>query len=260
MSSLLADFEREREAITKLLQPDCQERILLFSGESGIGKTQLLKFCLGKIQDPKRKIQIDLKGGIHGITEIFSRSALDLKWDRENLFIRTVTNPQPEPRIQVNENSLAGINNSISVYLNVDRLADREQRRSELTEAWFGELAALRYPILIVMDTFEQATTEVKNWIGGPFLARVARLEQLRVVIAGQQVPDANSIEWGHCCASYSLSGVPDARHWLPVVQAMQRRVPFADPLSALGGICAALKGRPNAIMQFLETLPLAEL
>lgn len=103
------------------------------------------------------------------------------------------------------------------------------------------------------MDTFESATAEVAEWISGPLLARVANTPPVRVVVAGQQVPDENNIEWCQCCAVYDLRGVREARYWMPVVQSLGRRVPSEDYLA---GICDALKGQPLAIMIQIQTFP----
>lgn len=256
MDLLLADFERERQAFASLLQPDCRKRILLLAGESGAGKTTLLTYCLAQMPQQMLHVPIQLRGSVVGVAEIFYRSGNGLGWDRLPRFTRQVADLQSGPHVQVDGNFISGINNSIDIVLQADRLSDRQQRRAELTEAWFEDLKALDCPALIALDTYEQAATEVKAWVDGPFLARVARLEKLRVLVAGQEVPEANNIEWGHCCETYSLFGVPEARHWLPVLQAMRRHIPFDDPLPWLAGVCAAFKGRPKDIRQFLEGLP----
>jgi hypothetical protein len=60
------------------------------------------------------------------------------------------------------------------------------------------------------MDTYEDATTDVQQWISGPFLARTAMVNQVRVLIAGQSVPDSNNIEWGQCSTTtkYAIFGI----------------------------------------------------
>jgi hypothetical protein len=103
-------------------------------------------------------------------------------------------------------------------------------------------LQNLKHPVLLVMDTFEKAETAVKLWVTGPLLARIARLPSLRIVLAGQEVPDADSIEWGDYCH--------------PVVEALGKIIPVRDPESWLAGVCHAHKGRPLEIMQSIQSLP----
>jgi len=259
MAAPLANFDRERRAFAELCESDCRKCILLFQGESGTGKTSLITYCLASLPEGVQHLAIQLRSSAVSVAEIFYRSGTCLGWQHLSHFRRQVDEMQEGARIQVDHNTLSGINNSIRVALQADNLSDREQRRAALTDAWFEDVKSLECPTLVALDTYEQATTEVQEWIGGPFLARVARTSGLRALIAGQSVPTANNIEWGHCCESYSLFGVPEAKHWLPVARAMKRRLPLGDPLTWLAGVCAALKGRPKEIMQFLEALPSLE-
>jgi hypothetical protein len=152
---------------------------------------------------------------------------------------------------------MRGDSNSIRVALQAESPADQEHRRAALTDAWFQDLRAFDHPVLMVLDTYEQATDAVTGWIDGPFLSRVAQARPLRVLLAGQKVPDINNIEWGHCCASHELLGVPDAEYWWPIVEAMNRRIDDVDdPKSWLVGVCHSFRGRPKEIMQIIEGLP----
>jgi hypothetical protein len=69
-------------------------------------------------------------------------------------------------------------------------------------------------------------------------------------------VPNPHNIEWGHCCTHHELYGVPEAAHWLPVVEALGRTIPVDNPRDWLAGVCHALGGAPDAIMQVIQGLP----
>lgn len=258
-TSPLADYEREQAAFADLLQPRCAHRILLLQGDSGTGKTTLLSTCLERVPEHVTKIPINLQGSVVGVAEIFFRVGWILGWDRLSRFTRQVAELQGLPRVQIDNNWISGINNSISVALRAENPADQEHRRAALTEAWFEDLRELTSPVLMALDTYEQAPEETARWIGGPFLARAVQTESLRVLVAGQKVPDANTIEWGHCCTTYQLFGVPEARHWLPIVLAMNKEIPIRDPETWLAGVCYALHGNPNDIMQIISGLPRRE-
>jgi hypothetical protein len=259
MTTPLADYVAQRQAFLALFEPDCDCRILLVHGESGSGKTTFLEHCREQTPSHIPCLPIELRRSAVGVPEFFSRSGRWLGWSRMSHFKRRVTELSGAPLVQVGDNVLAGMNNSINIALHADTLADREERRSALTDAWFDDLDAVGQPALVVFDTYEQATSEVKDWLSGPFLARVAQVKPLRVVVAGQEVPESHTIEWGHCCDTQELLGVTEARHWLPVVRALGRRIAVESPESWLAGVCHVLKGRPGEIMKVIRDLPRAE-
>lgn len=259
MSTPLADYDAERRAFEALLNPDCGRRILMFRGTSGSGKTSLINHCIHRATGTIPLIPIQLRGSVVSIAEIFYRSGGRLGWERLDNFTNQVADLEGAPEIKIDRNWLAGINNRISIALHAQDQVGREHRRVALTEAWFEDMKDFQQPVLFVLDTFEQGTTEVQDWISGPFLARAAQIAQMRILVAGQIVPDENNIEWGNCCVTHELFGVPEAQHWLPVVEAMNRYVPVNDPLSWLAGVCHTLKGRPKDIMQIIEGLPSRE-
>jgi hypothetical protein len=107
-----------------------------------------------------------------------------------------------------------------------------------------------------MFDTFDDATTEMGAWITGLFLSRVTRTPNVRVVIAAREVPDPNNIDWGDASVKEELRGVPDASDWLPVLQALKRRIDADDPKSYLKAICEVNRGNPDAIRKWLDALP----
>jgi len=258
MATLLANYNEELNYFRRLFEADCRNRILFFRGESGVGKTSLLSVCLQEIKAQAHQlvhIPIQLRNSSVTVSEIFYRCGEYIGWPRLNQFRKEVSAFQETSVVNIQENRMLG-QNQIEVALYAENPADRAHRQAALTNAWFSDLKAVPSPILVILDTYEDATTEVKEWIDGPFLARVARTPNLRVLLAGQKVPDSNNIEWGHCCQKRDLFGVHQASHWMPVIEAMNRQIEAPDPLSWMSGICHVLEGRPNAIMQIIEQLP----
>ncbi len=253
--TLLADYQDERAAFNALLEPDCRQRILLLRGESGIGKTTLVQACLDEMPRGMPCICIQLLRSAVSVAEIFYRGGDRLGWEHLPNFTAQVAELQGTPRIQVDSNWLTGINNRINVALHAETPSDQESRQAILTGAWFDDLKRLPAPILLALDIYEQATQQVADWISGPLLARVAEGGALRVLVAGQKVPDDKNIEWGNCCMLRELPGVREAKHWLPVVDALGRQIP-GEPLAWLAGVCYALKGRPSEIRKVIESLP----
>ena len=258
MSTPFANYQPERQAFDALFQPDCQKRILMFSGESGSGKTLLLSYCLeSRVPESVTCVPIELRGSAVSVAEIFHRSGGILKWDRLPNFTKQVANIQGIPQVQINNNKISGFKTHISVALQIESQEIREQRRAALTEALFDDLEDFNQPVLFALDTYEKATTEVQEWISGPFLFRASQSEQVRVLVAGQTIPNGINIEWRSRCETRHLYGVPNAEHWLPVVQGMKRRIPANDPLSWLACLCQLSNGRPSEIMKYLQGLPI---
>jgi hypothetical protein len=259
MTTPIADYVTERQAVFDLFQPECDCRIVLLRGGSGSGKTTLLAHCQEQTPASVFHLPIQLRGSTVTAAEVFYRAGRHLTWDRLPHFTGYVAEMQGGAGVKVDRNFLAGIGNHINVALHAEQPLERDHRRVALTEAWFDDLADLPRPFLVFFDTYETATAEMKEWISGPFLARAVQVDRLRVVIAGQEVPDARNIEWGHCCKSHDLYGVHEAHHWLPVVREIGCYVPAPDPLSWLAGVCHTLKGNPDGIMKILKGLPRRE-
>jgi hypothetical protein len=257
MTVLFANYNCERASFEKLLGPEYEKRILIFQGASGHGKTMLLQYCQAHAEEAGVLcIPIQFRSSMVSMAEIFYRSCSYVGWDRVPNFYEQLVDLQDVSRVQIGHNRLSGSHNSINVALSGENPEARENRRLALTEAWLNDIRAACRPLLFIMDSYEQATTEVKEWISGPFLTRIVRVDPVRVLIAGQEVPDANTIEWGKYCVTYSLYGVPEAKHWLPLVEAMDRHIPFDDPETWLAGVCHALGGQPSTIMKIIQSLP----
>jgi hypothetical protein len=257
MKILMANYEAQREAFESLLRIDSRRRILLIHGGSGTGKTTLLRHYREQVGERASLVPMDLKRGrVVSVPEIFSRIGYATGWERFPRFTQRLAELEG-PDVKITKNWLGGINNSINAVLRVENSADRDERRTELTNAWFNDVATFDNPMAIVFDNYHDSATEVQDWIRGPFLARAAGTYPVRVIVAGQFVPDENNIEWGHCCESYILSGVIETRHWMPLIQAERRRTPHpGDPETWLAGVCHALAGNPKQIRQVIDNLP----
>jgi hypothetical protein len=254
MSRVIANYEHARELFNLLLATDAQQRILLMDGASGTGKSTLLLVCL-ESAGAIRHVPFSFRKTSITVNEVFFRAGDRLGWQYFPRFLARV-DEMATTRVQIEGNRQFGIGQKIEVVLAGEKIEDQDYRVAELTTAWFGDLAAAPFDVLFAFDHFDEAVTSVQQWLGGPFLTRAAATPHVRVVIAGKSVPEADNIEWGGCCRTSKLVGVPEARHWLPVVQALNRHVGDLDPLSFLSGVCQAHNGRPDAIMNFICSLP----
>jgi len=258
----IADYEGPRQAFDVLLQPSCDRRILLLKGPAGTGKTRLLEYYRTCTPPKTRVVTIDLGGGTVGLSEIFSRFGFALTWPLlTHLKARVSALESAKTNVSIERNWQVGVANRINVVLHTGDSASQGQRRTDLTDALFEDLVQVGEPIVVLFDTFETAPSEVKNWLSHDLLARVAQTAAVRIVVAGQDVPESNTIDWGHCCERHALTGVREVKHWLPVVREMQRRIPSGPgpEETYMKGICDYLKGNPLAIMNFIEGLEKGE-
>ena len=250
MGRLIANYEHARTLFDQLLTADTRQRILLLEGVSGTGKTTLVNVCLESAA-AVQCVPFSFRKTTITINEVFFRAGDKLGWEHFPHFLAKV-DEMATTRVEIQGNRQIGINHKSEVILAGEKIEDQDFQLAELTKAWFSDLINLPDNVLFVFDHYEDAPTALQRWIGGPFLVRVPDAPQLRVLVAGQSVPDADNIEWGGCCQGCKLTGVPEARHWLPVAQALNRDVGEHDLLSVLHGACSALQGRPDAIMNFI--------
>ncbi len=253
----IANYKEHREAFTALLKGNCCKPILLFKGESGTGKSALLEHCRTQIHKDIHQVSVDLRN-TSNVMQIFLQTGRRLTWDCFDNFKQQLNELNRQFNINVNGNTQAGVGNMINVELKAlfDNTSPEQstERYSALTNAWAEDINALNNPCVLLFDVYEQANSEIKRWIDGDFLSCASFSEKMRVVIAGQSVPQ--SFEWNHCCEIKKLDGVHEAEEWLPVIHDMGRDIPSESPLEFLRGICLALKGNPSSIIQFIERFP----
>jgi hypothetical protein len=254
---MLANYKDELAAFQRLLESQCCRRIVMYRGkESGIGKTELMTVCRELVPDGMCHVAMDLRGTTTTVTEILSRTVVRLGGlAKLQNFAARLTMLSRVPALNLADNTLKGTQNQIEVVVQNAAPVDRLDRYEQLTDAWFADLAVANRPLLLMLDTFEQANQEVQDWIGGPLLGRAADTPALRLALAGQQLPEPR-LDWKHCCEVFELYGVREAVEWLPVVDNLGYRIPVEPTLTFLAGICHARNGNPGEIMKIIKGFP----
>jgi energy-coupling factor transporter ATP-binding protein EcfA2 len=250
---MLANYKNERAAFTRLWEPRCDEPILLLVGQSGCGKTSLLRICRKAAPDDAQQIFVDCKRDGINPAEVFSRTADCLPSGRLPAFSQYLR----QHNVEISGNQIEGNSNQINVLLGSGSEQERKERLVWLTDAWLRDLSQLDQPLLLAVDTYEKAGADLQSWLRSVLVRLPRACARLRVVIAGQMVPSTKTCEeWTDCCAEFELKGVPEAEHWLPVIRERGFRVPEEPPLIFLSGICRALAGNPARIIEVIETFP----
>lgn len=252
MNEPLANYEEERALFQQLLDRENRDRILMFYGESGSGKSHLLRHCLTQVPEDMGYLSVQLRGSDTNMAYLLSRMGRRLGWDRLHHFTREAAALSGSPDSHDNRIWQHHMESHLQGLLQTDDMNQRRQRRKLLTDAWFADVHAFRTPFLLALDTYEQAATELDDWFTHQFLPWVTEIESLRILVAGQKVPPENS-DWEYCCVRHELRGVVDAQAWLPVAEEMGYQVPSMDYLA---GACAMAQGKPEEILKFIALLP----
>lgn len=154
----MADHREAREAFTKLLQQNTPWYYLPLRGPSEVGKSH--------------------------ITQQMLANALRLK-NPSNLAcgrfdFKGTTNIDAAMKIFVQE---------LNITISFSNSGLYEQFNQILTE-----LKKNAKPVLLIFDTYEAASYEAQDWVEKHLLPSILRNTWLRIVIAGQKVPDRNVI------------------------------------------------------------------
>jgi hypothetical protein len=225
----------------------------LLRGESGCGKTSLLKHCRQLAPDSVLLIFVDCKRDGINPAEVFSLAADHAGRNRLPAFSQCLR----QHNVEIRDNQIEGNSNQISVVLGSGSEQERKERLVWLTDAWLRDLSQLDRPLLLVVDTYEKAGADLQSWLRSLLVRLPRACKPLRIVLAGQEVPDTNTgEEWADCCCERELNGVPEPEHWLPVIEQRGFVVPSEHPLSYLAGLCDFTKGSPRQISAFIETFP----
>jgi hypothetical protein len=245
----MANRVHEMSLFEALLERQCQKRILLVKAPSGYGKSELIdRFTqIGKNQLDLTVIILDLADSTAGIAYMISRLQSKLKPARFPNYDKAVRQFLVTPNVEMSEIEIEGNENTLQILLNVD---DQQMRLDKLEQAFFQDLAAIKTPVLLLIDTFEKAPEELQKWISGHFLGEVAEsLERFRVVVAGQKVPQLRA-DWRSYHHNCELASIKEIDVWYDYVQSQKLQL----SKEFVSGIVYALKGQPRDIALTFES------
>ena len=238
----LANRKEELKLFLDIASGQHSKRILLIEGESGLGKTKLLEQFVEHCPSQIDCIPIDLRSAQLGIPYIFSTVRRRLASQKFTQLTARLKEFLQGEKVEIKDNIMIGQEQQIQVLLNVDP-ATRQFRLDALREAFFQDLWAIQSPIVLILDTFNEAPPELAVWLGGEFLSNVANTPNLRVVIAGQKVPE-KTIEWMGCCEYRRLEAIRDVDAWWTFVQ--NQGLPFSR--DAVEVLTLVFHGQPREI------------
>jgi hypothetical protein len=212
----LANRKEEWPAIVELLTGRSRERILLYEGASGLGKSVIVRQAAvyaRKLGIPV--VYLDFKGGGIDIESVLGHFDLELSHHLPN-FARSGANK---------------------------------------THLLRKDLRELRQPVLIICDSYEDCVENkiVVDWLNLQFLTEVETALGLAVIIAGQKVPDFTKASWRDLARYLPLKPINEIEHWEPWIE---RRFPdFRSRGAHLPTVVMVAKGNPALISVSCEVI-----
>ena len=243
----LANYTAEQQLFEQLIHTDDEPNILLFKGESGSGKTHLIEHCLSTApQIPSTLLK--LQNGGDTIPTLFTNMGNTLGWDTLPRFAQKVAN-----YAEADETAPPSNQKMYRHLRSIGQISDLDSRLSryqQLTDAWFDDIAHLKSPYLLAIDTYEQAPSLFDRWFGSEFMAGVANTPQMRLLVGGQTLPQEQSA-WSFCASLQELTGIHEAQEWLKWAESAGYQPPS---LELMAGVVLALGGNPSRIIEVIKT------
>jgi hypothetical protein len=252
---ILANRKSELAMFRAMLRGDCTERILILHAPSSKGKSSLIRHLRRECANEWCVVHIDFKDSGIGLARGWMEFQASLVPDMFRHFA-AVSQILPTPHTTVTVTStvsetMAGGNANINVapFIEVDNPQTRADNIARLSEAFFTDLRTVCNNLVVILDTFEKAPTEMKEWINGTFLPFVPRLPGLCVVLAGQEVPPETSATWGDLCERSVLGNIDSLEEWYDYA----REAGLPHPQIAVAQTVFSCKGDPALVVETLS-------
>ncbi|MEI6342622.1 MAG: TIR and AAA domain-containing protein [Verrucomicrobiota bacterium] len=213
----IADRVRcEWPSIVRLCSGSSRERIVLLSGDSGLGKTCLLRETVRYARERQVAVAEVSLNSFKDIQAILDRLALDLE-------------PKLTARIT-------------------------QEWRQPL--AFWRSLRTLPVPVVIVLDQYEAVakSPEVVHWIN-QLLDEVEKSPGLAVIVGGQSIPERTHAPWRDNSVWHQLGPILDPNDWKPWVEKKYPRLGVGVAGNDWQTLVAATEGRPDKVIPLFDVL-----
>jgi len=182
----------ELATFSQMLKQEREAHILFVRAPNGMGKTHLL--AQFEAQCPEGNVAtINLAAGNTTPEEFLEGLAGQLGRGR---FVTYQSHLQEIAKVGgINIQDASFDRSSVDIRVEGSREI-RDSRRRLLTSSFFQDLERLRGDqkvVVVLVDTYEKAPIETKDWLAGTFLSEIRRLRWVVAVIAGESVPDLDT-------------------------------------------------------------------
>ena len=258
----LVNRRDEQALLDDLLQPAARQRILLLQSGSGYGKSLLLEAYRAVIEARGHAwaaIKLD-RGGVDAV-DLLAALCHQWGWQYFHRFHAALSRLATPASVEVSRNVQIGFSRS---QINLpENPAQRRAQMHELAQAWFADAQAYLpadRPAVILIDTYNRAgaagsqatvNEELHGWMEDVFLTQVQHTPALRLILAGQQVPESSLTPWERCCQRLVLGPIHSADDWQDYAQHVGAHV-TRETISAF---CHTEGGHPYTIALKLTLL-----
>jgi AAA ATPase domain len=199
------DREEELARFKDMITGRGTRHILLIQAERGMGKSSLLREFWEQSAGLSR-ILVDLKPRTHSVEGVLGELGSQNRSAFKGFFER-VEQLSSSGGVYINRSEISKSQFDIQLQLGSDTPESREIRRLALTQAFFSDLAASNprgETTVVIFDTYEAASDDVKDWLSRLFLTRARGHRWLLVVVAGRSIPQLG-IGWDDLCLKQTL-------------------------------------------------------
>ncbi len=197
-----------------------ERRILLLEGVSNTGKTVLSSQLCGYAgRLGLATAALDIKG-CPGLDELFGSLRLDLG-----------------PEILAESHGATGSGRFFSLISDLQQLCS---------------------PLLLLFDTYEQASADAQKWLESQLLPRLDRAPAVVVAIGGQRIPERAKYPWGTNAEVHRLEPIDRVEDWIEFCR-RKWRCEHVSP-DHIEALTLSTGGDPGQIYALLESLVQAKL
>lgn len=201
----------------QLMQPVPPHRVLRLLGASKMGKSHLLNNVFAPLAHQNYRVPcavVNLKDNSVTVARILHQLCAQLGGEPHFPTYHAAHDAWLNQSNKVEAKGLLAVFSSISIRTGKAE-TDPQWIERQLTTKFGADLQNLAAkPILLLFDQLDNSPDTIQNWLMDELLVSLAVLKDVRVIVAGQSVPDAAG-SYATACCSYELPPVEDENAYI---------------------------------------------
>lgn len=250
MDAHFADYDEYRGYLNKLIKQK-SKRLLFLKAPSQFGKTHLLEYYQGSLEEKEgiESTLIDLNEcPVETVLSLIINSLGKEKFPKCKACL---TQQIEQINLYLQGIKQIGAKQDLTIEINQQSISD--YRYQTYTEALMDDIQAFQSPLVLLFDTYDGASKEVKNWLSN-LLPNFYNIKHLYIVIAGQQIPAENSSLKRFLYMTKEIEGVKAPGDWLEFLKKINsRHLKNPGHIYFVEEVCKALEGIPGNIINILD-------